>query len=222
MEKADILKALRDNKGNITRAARAAGLSRQTFYNQITPEIDAHLAELRERVGAKRDVTPELIQEVPVDPEEVTLRAMVDQVPERSAARAVLIGALASATNRAKRDVVHLVATTPALASAFEARLPAETDEPRKVLLAVSLTVPQWRWIREQGKGTAARLLAELKTYPKAKTSPVDAPRSTSFLVSEVTRNRLYLEAQKQGVSHVAVFRAVVDRAIRAAGARAA
>lgn len=225
-----ILAALRKNQGNMTATARALGWSRQHLYNQIdlAPDLQEALDKIRARHDQQRDVTVGMIRVLKLDPDEVKLRALAAKVPERAAARALAVEALAQKTNRPKRDVVHTVASDPKLEEALAAKLPPVSDEKPvpKGIFPCSLTHDQAVWLREQGKGYVGKLLDELQTFPEVSQAERDgdvmAARQTSFYVADKARRRLLAEAKRQRVSPIVLFRAVVRGAMERARAQAA
>lgn len=204
-----LLAAVRKHRGNVQLIADELGVSRQTVYNQL--EADPEAKRERDRLVGEVGSIEVAIRNLTFHVPGVDERAAEMGVGRKAAARAVAVEVIAAATNRARRDVAREIANNPGMRAALNEKLPADDDDPPH-LFPATITLDQWRWLRGQRKGTAARLLAEVKRpWPKADPAPPESVHHTSFHIPTSAHDKLLKEAARQGVPATALFRAVLE-----------
>ena len=211
----DLLPTLRAKAGNIAEAAEALSISRQTIYNKIRedPALAAAVEKIRQ-VANKPGSVSAAIRRLTIDPEAVEARSFAAKTSLRAAARAIAIETIAERTNLSQREVSHRIARDKAMRNALNRKLPREEgDREERELFPAGLTHEQWAWLKTQGKGTAATILANIKAWPEVSPSTIAEPRQTSFLLPVSSKRALEAEAERQKVSPVQLFRAVIDAA---------
>lgn len=217
----EIIKSLREKKGNVAATAKALSVSRQAVYHHIdtNPAVSKALEEIRTTVDRARKPLLTALREVTFEADEIAKAARDGDVTLRTAARSLVLAKVTLVTNRSERDVMAEIRGSGPCARAFENLLPpidtTRSEEGREVV-STSLTTKQHDWVRAQPPGTVSALLAETKKFPVVSDS-AEEKTQTTFSVASKDAARLRAAAVERGETAQTLLRQVIEVARRSA-----